>query len=155
MRPVGRRLGLRLSTLALGLAACGEAEEPVAPSQAACKTFCVTVEPAEGDQETIFTFVGTGWRPRKAVMAEYGEFCDIEVMRACDDEGIGETTRADAAGTFRFRFRNGPAPVPDGGNGNGPVVFEQWLGRPYQSRLIRRNVPYRVDGRKLELRLGD
>ena len=139
---------------ALLLAGCGGGERRVAREAPGCLRYCLWVEPSVGDRTTVFTFVGTNWRPRRPVEAHYGPFCDIRAEGGCDDVGKFTRFRADARGGFRFRFRNGPEPLRLGrasGNGSGPPVFEQWTGREFFSRLVRRTLPIVVDGQRHEV----
>ena len=112
-----------------------------------CKRYCVSVSPKEGDQETVFRFAGTGWRPGRLVNATYGTpFCDEQ-----ECEGVGKITRVrtDQRGRVSFKFREGPSRSGDRAarisSGNGPVRFEQWKGRPFFSELVRRKPPYEAN----------
>jgi hypothetical protein len=119
-----------------------------------CKKFCVSVEPKNGDTETVFTFSGRGWRPKRKVEAQYSVYCRIqqEPKVVCKPVGLVKRLRADKRGHFVFRFRNGPGKLdpndipPPSAQGGGPVRFSQWRGRPYHSKRIRRKPLYCVDG---------
>jgi hypothetical protein len=57
--------------------------------------------------------------------------------------------KADRRGRWAFKFRKGPeepgdreAGIVAGGNLG---FFEQWQGKPYDSRLVRRRAPHKVE----------
>lgn len=147
------RLSLALSFLtalafAIALAAC-EADSRGTPSGHSCRHYCVSVTPKNGNTDTIFVFGGERWRPRKNIKALYGKYCEVDQF--CSNVGLTTRFRTHKDGTFTFRFRNGPKPpfgVPEPwASGRGLVIFEQWRGRLYHSKLIRRAPKYLVDGR--------
>lgn len=110
-----------------------EAREP------GCSRYCLIVEPTSGPPGTLFTFRGYGWRPRMPVEALYGRYNSNTRV------GIGTRFRAGPDGRFVFAFRHGPRRLPgDAASGAGPPLFEQWRGRAYKSRLIRRERRYEV-----------
>jgi hypothetical protein len=146
------RLTLLASILCLpaatALTACGEENGPPAEDRS-CQRYCVTVAPKRGNTKTVFTFRGHDWLPRRLVRAVYGVYCPRGAVCIL----IAKTTRfrTDERGRFMFRFRNGPEPLTGvprpRASGGGPVTFEQWTGRPGQSRRISRSPTYAVDGR--------
>lgn len=110
-----------------------------------CERFCVTVTPATGGKDTVFRFVGRGWRPNRAVRAVHGPYCEGD----CPDIGIVSRVKADRRGRWVFKFRNGPeqpgdreAGIVAGANLS---VFEQWKGKPHDSPLVRRKAPHKVE----------
>jgi hypothetical protein len=127
-----------------------------------CERYCVSVEPEDGDTHTVYTFSGRGWRPSHPVEALYGKYCQpteeiarpSKPVRECVDIGYFERFRTDKHGRFTFRFRNGPGPrrpkdIPSPrAQGGGGVRFEQWSGKSYRSKLIRRTARYRVNGER-------
>lgn len=121
----------------------------IASRQSDCRSrpHRVSVFPRIGDLgATVFRFKGRGWRPRRIVEAHFGKFC---AGRSCDDEGRFARVRTYRNGQFSFRFREGPAQRGDEKrnirSGSGPVTFEQWSGRPFRSKLVRRTPLYRAD----------
>jgi hypothetical protein len=104
----------------------------------------VTVTPLAGPPGSVFTFHGRGWRPRVVVEALHGPYCPDPF---CETLGLVRRFRPDERGEFVFRFREGrnaarlPAPAAAG---NGPVTFEQFKGRRYESGLIRVTPRYRL-----------
>ena len=108
---------------------------------------CVSVTPKRAPAGAVFMFRGTGWRPRVRVEALYGPYCPPR--RACRNLGLYVRFRADSDGRFVFRFREGPGSAaglkPPAAAGSGRVIFEQFAGRPYRSRVIRRRPCYAVE----------
>lgn len=138
--------------IALAVAGAAVAGSQVAglseASSKRCERYCVTVEPRHGDTETIFKFIGRGWRPKQRVFARYGVHCQVSEEVACTLAARLERFRTDTRGRFVFRFRNAPGPrhpsdiARPGAQGGGPVAFRQWRG----TRLIQRTPGYCVNG---------
>jgi hypothetical protein len=155
VRFIGSLSALLVCALLVG---CGEGSTRPAET---CSRYCVSVEPKDGNTETVFKFRGRGWRANRPVEALYGVYCqptketakpNEPVRGVCFDIGYTERFQTDNRGRFTFRFRNGPGPrhtrdiPPPSAQGGGPPTFEQWSGRAYRSRLIRRTWNYRVNG---------
>jgi hypothetical protein len=142
-------VGLGVAALCLG-GGCGGADgstesgarvtrpnsQTMKQSSGTCNAYCLSVRRVPGKESGVFRISGSRWRPHHAVKATYGEPCDIR--KGCSDVGIEKRLRTDARGRFTLLLRNGPAPSGNVVAGRGPVTFEQWSGRPFRSRLVRR-----------------
>jgi hypothetical protein len=129
------------------MTACGGRDAGAAKAQAGPSARPqVSVVPKTGPPGTVFVFNGRGWRPQVRMQAVYGEYCPGP---ECPSIGYAARIVPDGRGRFTFRFREGPGdargiPQP-AAEGGGPVTFEQFAGREYHSRLVRRTPRYRVD----------
>lgn len=143
MRPRAVILVLALAAvLALPAAAAADVRTGQSPD---CKRFCMSVEPREGPEGSVFRISGRGWRPNKRVEVVYGVYCRPD--QACIAIAYIVHLRTNSRGGFRFRVRAGEAQPGDRDrrihSGSG-FTFTQWLGRPNDSRLVQRRPRYRV-----------
>ena len=136
----------RLVAIAAGslavVAGCGDtprAERAAKPAKPALE-----VVPRSGPPGTVFEVRGRGWRAGEPVEAQFGPYCPGSV---CEAIAHAKRFRADAEGRFVFRFREGSSarglPEPAAA-GSALVMFEQWTGRPYRSKLTRVRPRYSV-----------
>lgn len=139
-----------VSIASVALAGCGGGDSGTAPATRAAPAAAKPVRPAvvasprNGPPGTVFEFRGSGWRPGAAVEAHYGPYCPGS---ACRTIAYAKRFHADAQGRFVFRFRDGPdhrgLPQPAAA-GSALVVFEQWTGRSYRSKLVRVRPRYSI-----------
>ena len=130
------------AALSLPAAAAADVRTGQSPD---CKRFCMSVEPREGPEGSVFRISGRGWRPDRRVDVVYGVYCRPD--QACIAIAYVAHLRTDSRGGFRFRVRAGEARPGDRDrrihSGSG-FTFSQWLGRPNDSRLVQRRPRYRV-----------
>jgi hypothetical protein len=110
-----------------------------------CKRFCMSVEPREGPEGSVFRIAGRGWRPSRRVSVIYGAYCRPD--QVCIAIAYFARLRTNSRGGFTFRVRAGQAQPDDQErrifSGSG-FTFSQWLGKPNESHLVRRRPRYRV-----------
>jgi hypothetical protein len=110
-----------------------------------CKRFCMSVEPREGPEGSVFRIKGRAWRPNRRVEVVYGVYCRPDM--ACIAIAYIARLRTNNSGGFTFRVRAGQAQPGDRDrkitSGSG-FTFSQWLGTPNQSHLVRRRPRYQV-----------
>ena len=141
---VGFLLGALIASLAAVLIANAGGDSAGA-AKPCCTRYCIEVS-ERGDQgDTLVRYVGRRWRPGKLVDAIYGPECDGE--RCSHDAAEQVQVRANRHGRWVVTLRRGsPKPGDRSAHvipGFGAVAFEQWTGRRYNSRLIRRRAPDR------------
>jgi len=102
-------LGLALAAvLAFPSAAAAAPKTGQSPD---CKRFCMSVEPRQGREGSVFRLEGRGWRPQKRVSVVYGVYCPPEA--ACIEIAYFARVRTDRRGRFTFRVRAGQAQAGD------------------------------------------
>jgi hypothetical protein len=110
-----------------------------------CERFCMSVEPREGPEGSVFRIRGRGWRPSRRVEVVYGVYCRPDL--ACIAIAYIARIRTNSSGGFTFRVRAGEARPGDRDrritSGSG-FTFSQWLGKPNESHLVRRRPRYHV-----------
>jgi hypothetical protein len=110
-----------------------------------CKRFCMSVEPHQGPEGSVFRITGRGWRPGRRVKVVYGVYCRPD--EACIAIAYIAHVRTNRSGGFTFRVRAGQAQPGDRdrkiASGSG-FTFSQWLGKPNESRVVERRPRYRV-----------
>jgi hypothetical protein len=110
-----------------------------------CKRFCMSVEPREGPEGSVFRITGRGWRPSRRVSVIYGVYCRPDQL--CIDIAYFARLRTNSRGGFTFRVRAGQARPDDRErrifSGSG-FTFSQWVGKPNDRRVVRRRPRYRV-----------
>jgi hypothetical protein len=139
---VGFLLGALSASLAAVLIA-NAGDDSAGAAKPCCTRYCVEVSEREDQGDTLVRYVGRRWRPGKLVDAIYGPECDGEPCP--NDRGEAVQVRANRRGRWVVTLREG-SPKPGDRSakvvpGFGAVAFEQWTGRRYDSRLIRRRAP--------------
>jgi hypothetical protein len=107
-----------------------------------CRRYCMSVEPREGPEGTVFRFRGRHWRPERRVTATFGVYC--RPGQACIAIAYVVRLRTDATGKFAFRLRGGPARPGDDEKGirsGSPPTFTQ---RARDGGIVTRRPRYRV-----------
>jgi hypothetical protein len=110
-----------------------------------CKRFCMSVEPREGPEGSVFRITGRGWRPSRRVSVIYGVYCRPD--QPCIEIAYFARLRTNSRGGFTFRVRAGQ-PRPNDRErrifaGSG-FTFSQWVGKPSDRRVVRRRPRYRL-----------
>jgi hypothetical protein len=125
--------------------AAGAAAAPKTGQSPDCKRFCMSVEPRQGPEGSVFRIKGRAWRPNRRVEVVYGVYCRPDM--ACIAIAYIARLRTNNSGGFTFRVRAGQAQPGDRDrkitSGSG-FTFSQWLGTPNQSHLVRRRPRYQV-----------
>jgi hypothetical protein len=110
-----------------------------------CKRFCMSVEPREGPEGSVFRITGRGWRPSRRVSVIYGVYCRPD--QPCIEIAYFARLRTNSRGGFTFRVRAGQAQPDDRErrifSGSG-FTFSQWVGKPSDRRVVRRRPRYRL-----------
>jgi hypothetical protein len=123
----------------------GAAADPKTGQSPDCKRFCMSVEPREGPEGSVFRIRGRGWRPQRRVEVVYGVYCRPD--QACIAIAYLARLRTNRSGGFTFRVRAGQAQPGDRdrriSSGSG-FTFSQWQGKPNESHLVQRRPRYRV-----------
>lgn len=100
------RTGLAVLMLAAALwLPAGAGAEPKTGQSPDCRRFCMSVEPREGPEGSVFRFRGHGWRPDRRLTATYGVYCRPD--EACIEIAYIVRLRTDRHGRFSFRLRAG------------------------------------------------
>jgi hypothetical protein len=110
-----------------------------------CERFCMTVEPREGAEGTVFKFTGRHWRPNRRVRINFGVYCPPNA--SCIDILYFAFRRTDDRGRFTFRLRAGQEQSGDSEHGiraGGQPTFQQRVGPPGARRTVSRRPSYRV-----------
>jgi hypothetical protein len=132
--------------LIIGLALPAGAAAAVKTGQSPdCKRFCMSVEPREALEGSVFRIKGRGWLPHRRVEVFYGPYC--RPAQACPDVAYIAHLRTNRRGGFSFRVRAGASEPGDAGRGivsGGHPGFSQWRGKPHESRLVQRSPRYSV-----------
>jgi hypothetical protein len=138
-------VGFVLGALSASVAAIliAKADGDAAAARPCCPRYCIEVSQYEDQGDTLVRYVGKRWRPGKLVDAIYGPECDGE--RCSHDAAEQVQVRANRHGRWVVTLRRG-SPKPGDRSaqvipGYSAVAFEQWTGRRYNSRLIRRRAP--------------
>jgi hypothetical protein len=87
------------------LVPAGAAAAPKTGQSPACKHYCMTVEPREGPEGSVFRFEGHRWRANRRVSVTFGVYCPPG--SACIDIAYFARVRTDDRGRFVFRLRAG------------------------------------------------
>jgi hypothetical protein len=106
-----------------------------------CTRFCMSVEPREGPEGSVFRFRGHGWRPNGRVAATYGVYC--RPNEACIEIAYIVRLRTDRRGRFAFRLRAGddqPDDAERGIHAGDDPTFSQRT----RTRTVSRTPRYRV-----------
>lgn len=123
----------------------GAAAAPKTGQSPDCRRFCMSVEPREGPEGSVFRITGRGWRPSRRVGVIYGVYCPPGAV--CIAIAYFTRIRTNARGGFTFRVRAGEAQPGDRDrrirSGSG-FTFSQWIGKPGERRLVRRRPRYQV-----------
>jgi hypothetical protein len=128
-------LGLALAAaLAFPTAAAAAPKTGQSPD---CKRFCMSVEPREGPEGSVFRIQGRGWQPRKRVRVFYGVYC--RPQDACIEIAYIARVRTDRHGRFTFRVRAGQ-PQADDENRH----IHAGSGFTFSQRTVTRRPRYRV-----------
>jgi len=110
-----------------------------------CERFCMSVEPRQGPEGSVFRIRGRGWRPSRRVEIVYGVYC--RPGQACVAIAYLAHLRTNSRGGFSFRVRAGQSQTGDDdrkiASGRG-FTFSQWRGKPNDSRLVQRRPRYQV-----------
>jgi hypothetical protein len=110
-----------------------------------CRRFCMSVEPREGSEGSVFRITGRGWRPSRRVSVIYGAYCRPDQL--CIAIAYVARLRTNSRGGFTFRVRAGQTQPDDRErrifSGSG-FTFSQWIGKPNDRRVVRRRPRYRV-----------
>jgi hypothetical protein len=128
--------------LALSGSAAAEVKTGQSPD---CRRFCMSVEPREGPEGTVFRFVGRNWRANRRVTATFGVYCRPDEV--CIAIAYVVRLRTSDSGRFVFRLRAGPEQPRDDERGirsGSTPTFSQRVGRPGDYRVVRRTPRYRV-----------
>jgi hypothetical protein len=124
----------------------GAAAAPKTGQSPDCKRFCMSVEPREGPEGSVFRFTGRGWRPNRRVRATFGAYCRPD--EACIAIAYIVRLYADRTGRFAFRLRAGAARPGDHAKGihsGARPSFAQRVVIPgRRSRTVTRQPRYRV-----------
>lgn len=89
----------------------GAAADPKTGQSPECKRFCMSVEPRQGPEGSVFRFEGRGWRPQRRVEVVYGVYCRPDAV--CIEIAYIARVRTDRRGRFTFRARAGQAQAGD------------------------------------------
>jgi hypothetical protein len=132
--------------LAAGLSLpTGALADPKTGQSPDCKRFCMSVEPRQGPEGSVFRIKGRGWRPGRRVEVVYGVYCRPD--QACIAIAYVTHLRTNRRGGFSFRVRAGQAQPGDRDRRIAPgsgFTFSQWLGKPNESHLVQRRPRYQV-----------
>jgi hypothetical protein len=123
----------------------GAAADPKTGQSPDCKRFCMSVEPRQGPEGSVFRIKGRGWRPQKRVEVYYGVYCPPDA--ACIAIAYFAHLRTNRYGRFAFRVRAGQPQPGDRDRkitSGSDFTFSQWLAKPSESHLVRRAPRYRV-----------
>jgi hypothetical protein len=107
-----------------------------------CRRYCLSVEPREGPEGSVFRFVGRHWRPDRRVIANFGVYCRPGDL--CIDIAYIARMRTDGTGRFVFRLRAGQEQPRDDERhirSGGKPSFHQRLGK---NRTVTRRPRYTV-----------
>jgi hypothetical protein len=107
-----------------------------------CKRYCMTVEPREGPEGSVFRISGRAWRPNRPVQVIYGVYCPPGAV--CISIAYFARVRTDRHGRFTFRVRAGEAKAGDDDrkiHAGGDFEFSQ---RTASHRTITRKPRYVV-----------
>jgi hypothetical protein len=110
-----------------------------------CKRFCMSVEPREAPEGSVFRFTGRGWRPNRRVRVSFGAYCRPD--EACIAVLYTALLMTGSRGRFSFRLRAGQERAGDEERGirsGGQPTFQQRVGRPGYRRTVSRRPRYRV-----------
>jgi hypothetical protein len=110
-----------------------------------CKRFCMSVEPREGPEGSVFRFTGRGWRPNRRVRITFGAYC--RPGEACIAILYFVAVQTNAKGRYTFRLRAGAEQAGDRERGilsGERPNFRQRAGRPGHRRTVSRAPRYRV-----------
>ena len=102
-----------------------------------CKRFCMSVEPRQGPEGSVFRIQGRGWQPRKRVEVVYGVYCRPD--EACIEIAYFARVRTDRRGRFTFRARAGQ---PQAGDEDRKI--RSGSGFTFSQRTVTRKPRYRV-----------
>ena len=123
----------------------GAAAAPKTGQSPDCRRFCMSVEPREGPEGSVFRISGRGWRAGRRVEIVYGVYC--RPKEACIAIAYLAHLRTNLRGGFSFRVRAGEPRPGDRDRGivaGSGFTFSQWLGKPNESHLVQRRPRYRV-----------
>ena len=107
-----------------------------------CKRFCMTVEPHEGPEGSVFRIRGRAWRPNRPVRVFYGVYCPPGA--ACPAIGYSGRVRTDRRGRFTFRVRAGESQAGDADRKIYAGGGFEFLQRTRSHRTITRQPHYEV-----------
>jgi len=103
-----------------------------------CRRYCMTVEPREGPEGSVFRFEGRAWRPHRRVQITYGAYCRPD--EACIAILYVGHARTDGRGRFAFRLRAGQEQPGDGErrihSGGRPTFSQRGVSRSPRYRVI-------------------
>ncbi|HEX6582523.1 MAG TPA: hypothetical protein VF056_02900 [Thermoleophilaceae bacterium] len=115
----------------------GAAAEPKTGQSPGCKRFCMSVEPREGPEGSVFRIRGRSWRPNRRVEVVYGAYCRPD--QACPAIAFLGHVRTGRTGGFTFRVRAGQ-PQP----GDDERKITAGSGFTFSQRTVTRRPNYRV-----------
>jgi hypothetical protein len=115
----------------------GAAAAPKTGQSPDCKRFCMTVEPQEGPEGSVFRFKGRRWLANRRVRVTFGPYC--RPADACPAIAFIGTVSTNAKGRFVFKLRAGPEQPGDRAAG-----IRSGGGPSFSQRTVTRNPHYRV-----------
>ncbi len=128
-----------MAALILPASASAEPKTGQAPD---CKRYCMTVEPREGPEGSVFRFEGRRWRPNRRVNVIFGVYCPPG--SACIDIAYFARVRTDGRGRFVFRPRAGAEQPGDEDRGVRAGAEPMFSQRAVSGKRITRKPLYTV-----------
>ena len=123
----------------------GAAADPKTGQAPDCLRFCMSVEPREAPEGSVFRFTGRHWRPNRRVRVTFGVYC--RPGEVCIDLLNTALLRTDDRGRFSFRLRAGQEQKADAERhirSGGQPTFQQRIRGRIRGRTLSRAPRYRV-----------